>query len=171
MDALYLLIMERIPSRALPLVSLVLTFLCLSQSAFGDAVYGTSMLGNCLGMSEMEVKAVCGHLISVLLLRDQQGPLQLPDGVDTTRSFLELDKNYGQTVRFFVSKKLGGSIDFFHKSFYDFLCDPTRSRSYCATSPAAYHKLFNRLLDRHRRYDLCFTIDNSGACIFPCPFK
>jgi hypothetical protein len=172
MDALYLLIMERIPARALPLVSLVLTFLC-RYSAFSNTmtVYGTSMLGNCLGMSEMEVRAVCGHLSSILLLRDQQGSLPLPDGIDTSRSFLELDKNYGPTLSFFVAVKLGGSINLFHKSFCDFLCDPTRSRSYCAISPPAYHKLLKRLLDRHNQYDLCYTVDSSGSYIFPWPFK
>jgi hypothetical protein len=109
MDALYLVIMQRIPTRALPLVSLVLTFLCDQQSRFNDALCGTSMLGNCLGMSEMEMRAVCGHLSSVLLLLDQRESLTLPDGIDTTRLFLDLDKRYGQTFRRFVAK-FEGSI-------------------------------------------------------------
>jgi hypothetical protein len=172
MYALYLLIMERIPARALPIVSLVLTFLCHERSVIGDAAYGTSMLRNRLGMSDMEMRTVCGHLSSVLLLRDQQGPLTLPDGIDTTRSFLShLDENYGPTLDPLVHDKLGGSIHFLHKSFFDFLCNPICSRSYCATSPIAYNKLLIRLLDRHNKYDMCYTFDNSGACVFPRPFK
>jgi hypothetical protein len=164
MDSLYLLIMERIPTRALPLASLLVTFLCREQFMFDRALYSTALLGNCLGMSEMEVRAVCGHLSSVLLLRDE-GDLLLPDVNDTTRSFLDLDKKYAVPFSPFLNAKLGGSINFFHKSFYDFLCDPTRSRSYCATSPPAYNKLLRCLLDRLNQYDLCYAFVNSCAFV------
>jgi hypothetical protein len=162
MDALYLLIMQRIPTRALPLVSLVLTLICDELSMFGNAVYSSSMLGNCLGMSEIEVRAVCGHLSSVLLLRDQQSPFTLPDGIDTTRSFLDLDKSFGPTFYEFVREQLGGSISFFHKSFYDFLCTPSRSGSYCAMTPTAYNNLLRRLLDLHSRYDKHYASKDSN---------
>jgi hypothetical protein len=92
LDALYLRIMQRIPPRALPLVTLVLTLLCRQKSTFDEGSYGALMLGNCLGMSEMEVRVVCGHLSSVLLLHDQQEPLVLLDGIDTTRSFLHTNQ-------------------------------------------------------------------------------
>lgn len=57
----------------------------------------------------------------------------------------------------------GGTITFFHKSFYEFLVTTNRSGFYCATSQTAYHNLADHLLDVHLRYDASYVLDEQGT--------
>ncbi|KAJ3568492.1 hypothetical protein NP233_g5667 [Leucocoprinus birnbaumii] len=46
-------------------------------------------------------------------------------------------------------KRAWGTVSFYHKSFYDFLCDPSRSSRFCTTTLEARGQLFDVRLRRH----------------------
>lgn len=54
-----------------------------------------------------------------------------------------------------------GIINFYHKSFYDFLVDPERSSQFCVTTLAMREKLFDRYVQIHHHYVQRYAIQNS----------
>ncbi|KAJ3576058.1 hypothetical protein NP233_g694 [Leucocoprinus birnbaumii] len=70
LDAIYLMIMRNIPLDRLGPVLLVLTLLCLKESHFEHLkAPSVVLLSNTLGIGELEFKAICGVLSSVLEIK------------------------------------------------------------------------------------------------------
>ncbi|KAJ3576056.1 hypothetical protein NP233_g689 [Leucocoprinus birnbaumii] len=149
LDALYLLIMDKIPSVRLPHAMLLLTLIYLegtSRDWFGSPGPGIFMQANCLGFSQFQYRAICGDLSSVMHLRD--APLQtLALGSNALiRRFKKTFKGFGGS-RYLIEQREGGASSFHHKSFVDFLGDQNRSKKYCVSTPSAYANLFIHLSD------------------------
>ena len=59
------------------------------------------------------------------------------------------------------------TLRFYHKSFKDFLCDPTRSGSFCVNTPAIYCKFLDHLIQCHHHYASSYAIDGSSMYFLP----
>ncbi|KXN81187.1 hypothetical protein AN958_05876 [Leucoagaricus sp. SymC.cos] len=158
LDALYMLIMERIPEDTLPSVQLLLTHMFDDECGTGDNWY-TAVICNTLGFSELEFRGICHQLHAVFEYQDCLKMLELDEGIDATRSFSEQDIQSSQYPRL-RNQIFGiyGHLHLHHKSFYDFLVDPTCSSRYCVTTPAALENLFNHCVQRHHRFVQGLTI-------------
>jgi len=60
-----------------------------------------------------------------------------------------------------------GTFRFYHKSFCDFICDPTRSGAFCVTTPAIYRKVIDQLIQNHHHYASSYDIDGSSMYFLP----
>ncbi|KXN85617.1 hypothetical protein AN958_11079 [Leucoagaricus sp. SymC.cos] len=172
LDALYMLLMERIPADTLPAVQVVLTYMFISKYDTGYMWY-VAVACNILGLSETSFKGICHRLSAVLEYRDS--PIE-PDlqGIDITRSFH--DQDIPSRLRMQLgdqSRKIYGLIHLHHKSFYDFLIDPTRSSTFCVKTPAILEKYFNHLTERHHRFaqglDICDSNGSARLSLVPAP--
>ncbi|KXN81186.1 hypothetical protein AN958_05875 [Leucoagaricus sp. SymC.cos] len=172
LDALYMLLMERIPADTLPAVQLILTHMFLLEYDTGDT-WNVAVICNSLGFSETLFKGICHQLSAVLEYRDS--PIE-PDlqGIDITRSL------YDQDIPFLPHQQLGeqfremhGLIHLHHKSFYDFLIDPMRSSAFCVKTPAILEKCFNHLIERHHHFaqglDICDSSGSAKLSLVPAP--
>ena len=61
-----------------------------------------------------------------------------------------------------------GTFRFYHKSFDDFLCDPTRSGAFCVKIPAFRSKLLDQLIQNHNNYASSYAIDGSSMYFLCC---
>ncbi|KAF5353184.1 hypothetical protein D9756_007785 [Leucocoprinus leucothites] len=162
LDALYVLIMQNIPLERLPLTSLFLTLLSLEHEDFLWFGQGRIMMqSNLLGISEFQYRAICSDLCSVLRIREKSD--RPPIAVQLKR--LRFWFNSGQRSRFTwirIMRALGGFVDFYHKSFVDFLVDPTRSDQYCISTPSAYVNLLVHISDIYLAYESGLELDSAG---------
>jgi hypothetical protein len=144
MDALYTLIMQRIPPRMLRLVHLLLTQLCTFPLLPHD--YLNAFMGsNLLGVSLPEFRRICSQITSVIYFHGRTDPVDLRNTIHAQRLFTDFanEHNFGLLSFREVSATLdlGGKLGFYHKSF-DFLCDPERSGPYCTLSEELQNTIF-----------------------------
>ncbi|KAF5353554.1 hypothetical protein D9756_007788 [Leucocoprinus leucothites] len=163
LDALYVLIMQNIPPKRLPLTSLFLTLLHLEYENYSLFwISRTIMQSNCLGISEFQYRAICSDLCSVLQIRELSSPPFIADQLNRLCSWF----NSGLRSRFtwidIMHSALGGFIHFYHKSFVDFLADPTRSAQCCISTPSAYVNLLVHLSDIYLAYESSLKLDSAG---------
>lgn len=60
------------------------------------------------------------------------------------------------------SRALGGAITLYHKSFWDFLHDPTRSHEFCVSTPEMYNRLFEHHLQVWHNCQESLRIEGTG---------
>ncbi|KAF9443589.1 hypothetical protein P691DRAFT_713081, partial [Macrolepiota fuliginosa MF-IS2] len=158
LDAFYMLIMQRIPLEILPTVLLFLHFLCAFTSDASTNRRSVLFMSNALGLSELTFKAVYNHLSAVVHFQDEDGFVPPYHDADTGRSFKYANSAIVSKLGVFIASRLGGSISFYHKSFYDFLIDSTRSDCFSVASLAMYNAWFKRCLELRLKYEesLCF---------------
>ena len=132
------------------------------------------------GLDECASKDAQAEIIEIIAssVRERSTPFHLAifsraePRIDLTRPY------YDQGRRFhldgsIIAHVLGvhGTFRFYHKSFDDFLRDPTRSRAFCVDTPAFRSKLLNRLIQNHHHYASSYAIDGSSTyflcCIYP----
>jgi hypothetical protein len=160
LDAFYMLIMQRIPKKILPSTQLLLHF--ISQSSRGDVREDTPLVhvSNQLGLSQSDFLSIYQFLHAVVWVGKYPKHLVLPNNVDSSRSYLD-QRHLFETTPPFHHQAYGvhGLINFYHKSFYDFLIDPARSFSFCVTTPDICTKFLDSLIECHhhfaQRYALC----------------
>ncbi|KXN80891.1 hypothetical protein AN958_06935 [Leucoagaricus sp. SymC.cos] len=162
LDALYLLILERIPADTLPYARLLLTYLIHDRGAGPTFQHSVAGVCNDLGFSEVVSRGLFQQLHAVIGYEVSTDPLELSAyGLDSTRSFFTQQQSSSSFRTWLWSQLFSafGSIAFHHKSFADFLADPARSLNFCVTTPAACEHLFNHFVDRHchvaRSLSLC----------------
>jgi hypothetical protein len=165
MDALFLLIMQRIPPAMRRPIRFLLTQLCTVAFDFGPI--SVSRWSNMLGLSALEFRGICNQLNAVLHFRDQTEAFVIPEGVDPHLSFFDNSPSdaVGPLVQF-VNAHLGGQLRFYHKSFYDFLRDPQRSGCFCATSAIARSELLHHCFTLLHAHDKSYSLQCNGE--FPC---
>lgn len=158
LDAFYLLIMRRIPEHIFPTVQLFLLDIVSSGSRgnFG------ALMNNRLGLSETEFRGIYNHLHAVLVFEDPPKPLLFDRSIDVSRSFYEqnLSTDYNP-IHYNRPHEAGGMSWFHHKSFYDFLVDPSRSASFCPSAAAIRELQFERYVQTQQEYAGSFVICNS----------
>ncbi|KAJ3573295.1 hypothetical protein NP233_g2526 [Leucocoprinus birnbaumii] len=167
LDKLYRMIMMRIPTSLLHHIRLLLRVLCFRAEAdmgYAGAVMGAVIAGNVLNLSAGQLRGVCNQLSAVIHFEHQDKPLDPPEGSDSTISYLSIRSLLGKRVnalRNSVFRQLGGSISFYHKSFYDFLSDETRSVEYSYKSSGAHDELLHHYLKRHLHFDSSYCFEET----------
>lgn len=162
LDAMYTLIMQRISPEMLPDVLLFCAMLCFRRSQGSHDSRGVIIHSNTLGFSELKFKTVCNQLNAVLHFQDQQMPLAFDHTIDTSRPFQYTCPEVVRQLRRSIYSSLGGTISFYHKSFLDFLADPTRSGAYCVASPPFHNALFEHCLKLQLEYQESYCFQGSG---------
>jgi len=159
LDALYAHIMEQIPERNL------LSAQCLSEFP-GDVIITCCMNS----ISEYTFKDICHHLHAVISYEPSFDPLSsLDPRIDLTRPYYDqgqwfhLDESIIEHVF-----RVHGTYRLYHKSFDDFLCDPTRSGAFCVEIPAFYSKFSDHLIRTHHDYASNYAIDGSSTYFLRC---
>ena len=124
---------KQIPESILLLVQLLL--FCLSSWDTDNRSY-VSMRCCLLRISEYMFGDICRHLHAVLAYEASFKPLSSQPRTDLAQPC------YDQGQWFHPDKSIinhvsgvHGTFNFYHKSFYDFICDPTR---FCVNAPAFY---------------------------------
>jgi hypothetical protein len=164
LDAFYMLIMERIPENILFSAQLLLYYVQRIGFKRGAFLAGVC---NQLGLSQFDFLGVYQYLHAVLTVQESHEPLVLPNNVDSSCSSLDQRHLYQRTPSFH-SQVFGvhGVIKFHHKSFYDFLCDPARSTTFCVTTPAIRTEYFDCLVQCHDHFAQSYVISGNSALLF-----
>ncbi|KXN85502.1 hypothetical protein AN958_11240 [Leucoagaricus sp. SymC.cos] len=168
LDALYVLLTERIPKDSLPAVQLLLVYLFIKNYSTGAWYVG--VICNSLGLSETGLRGICRQLSAVLEYRDAPLVFEFDEAIDLKRSF------YMQDIPSWLPPQLKwqchgihGTVHLHHKSFYDFLIDPTRSSTFCVKVPPMLKKLFNHLVERHHHFAQGLDIRPIKLSLIPAP--
>jgi len=167
LDALYFHIMSQIPEHILPSVQL---FLCCRVGYDIDYGFYASAFCNELQLSESTFRDICHHLHAVIDYEASFDSLSSIDPlIDLTRSFFDQGQWFHPELSFFDHhRSVHGLLRFYHKSFYDFLCDPARSGPFCVTTPDIYCKLLDHLIQNYHHYASSYAIDGSSTFFLPC---
>jgi len=167
LDALYIHIMSQIPERILPSVQLF-----LSYTAHGAITSSSSVALTCglLRLSESIFRDIYHHLHAVIIHEASFDLLSSIDPcIDLTRSFFDQGQWFHPELSFLDCLwSVYGLLRFYHKSFYDFLCDPARSGPFCVTTLDIYCKLLDHLIQNHHHYASSYAIDSSSTFFLPC---
>jgi len=167
LDALYIHIMEQIPESIL----LSAQFLLFSGLGSQNANIRWYVSGYCcmFGISECMFRDICHHLHAILLYEPFLGPPNSIDPrIDPTRPCYDQGQWFHLTDSIMGHiRSVHGTFRFYHKSFYDFLCDPTRSGAFCITTPAFHGKYLDRLIQNHHHYASSYAIDGSSMYFPP----
>ena len=166
LDALYVHIMKQIPESIL----LSALFLCHSLDA-GDADTRWYVSMHCcmFRISECVFRDICHHLHAVISYEPSFDPLSSIDPrIDLTWPFFDQGRWF-HPDKSIINHVLNvhGIFRFYHKSFYDFLRDPTRSGSFCVTTPTIYRKVIDQFTQNHHHYASNYAIDDSSMYFFP----
>jgi hypothetical protein len=164
LDAFYMLIMQRIPENILLSAQLMLYY--LQDGGFGPNTFLANVC-NQLGLSQYDFLGIYRYLHAVLKAQEYPEPLMLPDNVDSSHSYLDQRYLIQDNAPFlYPVHGVHGIINFYHKSFYDFLRDPSRSSSFCVTTPTIRTKFLDYLVQHHHHFAQSYTIRGNGALLF-----
>ncbi|KAF5359636.1 hypothetical protein D9756_003120 [Leucocoprinus leucothites] len=161
LDALYMLILQRVPSDILPSMQLFLQMVLDDGIDDNITIWFLAILCNMLGISESHFRGIYHHVQAVMDFQEYPSPT-LDETINPEQSFF--DQDLPSTSKFSAKRTLvsvHGAITFRHKSFYDFLRDPARSSSFCVTTPAMRQNLFNRLIQQYHHYTSSYVIQGS----------
>ena len=162
LDALYVHIMKQIPE------SILLPAQYLLSHSLGDPNAGGRwpISGHCcmFGISECTFRNIYRYLHAVISYEVSF------DSLSSIHSRIDLTRPYSDQGQWFHPEKsiinyvisVHGTFRFYHKSFYDFLRDPTRSGSFCVTTPTIYCKFLDHLIQNHHHYASSYAIDGSS---------
>ena len=162
LDLLYVHIMEQIPEHNLLSAQFLLSYNRGNWNA--DTRCYVSLPCCVFRIPDYTLRDICHHLHAVISYEPSFDSLSsINTRIDLKRpcydqgQWFRLDRsirNHLNTVH--------GTFRFYHKSFYDFLHDPTRSGSFCVNTPAIYCKFLDRLIECHHHYALSYDIDGSS---------
>ncbi|KAF9445802.1 hypothetical protein P691DRAFT_734370 [Macrolepiota fuliginosa MF-IS2] len=167
LDAFYMMIMQRIPPEELANTLLLCRRLCMSRSYAGRCLYGVRLWSNKLALSEIEFWAACNQLNAVLHVHDHNDSFDFTQFGDTRRPFQRADRTTIEKPRWYIRNKLGGSVYFYHKSFYDFLVDPKRSGSFCIQSSPVLNAFYKHCVDRLPKYEESYSFGELELTLAP----
>ncbi|KAF9441171.1 hypothetical protein P691DRAFT_596646 [Macrolepiota fuliginosa MF-IS2] len=122
---------------------------------------GAMFQGNLLSLSEIRFRAVCNQLSAVLHFDDCSDSFDLIQFGDPGSPFQHATSALTGDLRNYACLGLGGSVYFYHKSFYDFLIDPMRSGTFCVMSLA--------MTNAHFKNDLGLLLKYDESCCFREP--
>jgi len=162
LDVLYVHIMKQIPEHNLLSAQFLLYYDLSNWNA--DARWNVSLHCWMFRISECTFRDICHHLHAVILYEPSFDPLSsLNPCIDLTQLCYDQGQwfHLDQSIAYHVYD-VHGTFHFYHKSFYDFLRDPTRSGPFCVNTPAIYCKFFDHLIQNHHHYASSYAIDGSS---------
>ncbi|KAF5359360.1 hypothetical protein D9756_003594 [Leucocoprinus leucothites] len=156
LDALYTLILQRVPDDILS--STQLLFLSLLPSYNDGLQWFLTTVCNRLGISERLFRGIYHHVQAVIDFQEPPPPT-FDETINLKRSFFDQDlSSISKSSLYQTFTRVHGTITFHHKSFYDFLCDPARSSSFCVTTSTMRQSFLNRLRQQHHHYASTYVI-------------
>ncbi|KAJ3562074.1 hypothetical protein NP233_g9800 [Leucocoprinus birnbaumii] len=165
LDALYTLIMERIPSNILHSTQLLFCWLLMS-GGFSANTLRVTLCTNHLGISETAFRSICHYLYAVVAYHEFPELLNWDDlPIDLKRPFDDQGQVSGLLEDHLF--RVHGYLSFRHKSFYDFLIDPSRSSNFCVTTPAIFQSLFDSLVKQHLHFASSYAIRGAKLILAP----
>jgi len=167
LDALYVHIMEQIPEHNLLSAQFLLFYDLDNQNA--GTRWDVSLRCCTFRISESTFRDIYHHLHAVISYTPSFDPLSSINlRIDLTRPCYDQDRWFylDESIRNHVYT-VHGTIGFYHKSFYDFLRDPTRSGSFCVNTPAIYCKYLDHLIRCQHHYASSYAIDGSSMYFPP----
>jgi len=167
LDALYVHIMEQIPESILLSAQFLLRRSWEAQDV-DTRLYITTRC--CMfEISEYTFRDICHHLHAVISYEPSFNPLSsLDPRIDLTRPYYDQGQWF-HPYKSIIDQiwKVHGTLCFYHKSFYDFLGDPTRSGDFCITTPAIYCKFLDHLIQNHHHHASSYVIDGLSTYFLP----
>ncbi|KAJ3572296.1 hypothetical protein NP233_g3186 [Leucocoprinus birnbaumii] len=166
LDAFYILIMESIAKDILPSVLLLLADMV--QIKYDGRNWSAAELCNQLGFSQTEFRGICHQLHAVLYFQDASHLFDFGQDIEPKCSYFNQRKTFEPNSK--LKKRLlgiHGIVNLYHKSFYDFLVDPSRSLQLCVTTPSMREKLFERYVQSHHHYAQRYVIQDNSLISVP----
>ena len=165
LDALYIHIMKQIPECNLLPAQFLLFY--SSGNWHADNRHYVFMLSCMFRISEYTFKDICHHLHAVISYEVSFDPLSsIHPHIDLARPYSDQWFHPDKSTMHHVYN-VHGTFRFYHKSFCDFICDPTRSGAFCVTTPAIYRKVIDQLIQNHHHYASSYDIDGSSMYFLP----
>ncbi|KAF7761962.1 hypothetical protein Agabi119p4_9954 [Agaricus bisporus var. burnettii] len=159
LDAFYTLILQRIPRELLPDI---LTFFSLIVTPKHDATRSIAFVSNLLGISRIKMQTICNLLSAVLRLSNPKHFPSSTDPYSPNKSLLfQILSPEGTDVLMRIISGREGTFCFYHKSFRDFLHDPSRSGQFCVMTQTMHETTFERVLRLHSHHARSYTIQNN----------
>ncbi|KAJ3564600.1 hypothetical protein NP233_g8195 [Leucocoprinus birnbaumii] len=163
LDSLYMLILRRVPEDLLPSVQLLLSYMATYD--FDGSSWRVAITCNALGISEFIFRRICQHLRPVITFQTPPSDF-LNDLPDPTHSFYGPGMSYNDDtaleIRLF---NVHGTLNVHHKSFFDFLIDPSRSSDFCVTAPAIRNRLFECIIQQQIRFASSYMVQSGSALV------
>ncbi|KAF5353347.1 hypothetical protein D9756_007793 [Leucocoprinus leucothites] len=149
LDTLYAFIVSRIPPEMSPETRLFFSLYSLMRMNIHRSAI---IWSNMLRISRVRLRAICNQLSAVLQFWEKPTNNDIDTIVGDHLS--DGDHSNGLSdLNTIIRFSTGGSISFYHKSFIDFLVEPSRSGKFCATSPAMYETLLKHITQLWFDYD------------------
>ncbi|KAF5360900.1 hypothetical protein D9756_004665 [Leucocoprinus leucothites] len=162
LDSLYILILERVPDDILRPTKVLLAW--MNTQGWENRNVDVALVCNFTGISEATFKSICHYLQAVVAYQEPSQSIRVPNRpVNLKQSFyhqsprLKLDPSLRQQLL-----KVHGTIAFLHKSFLEFLRDPTRSSAFSPQSLDIRKDLLDHFVNRHAHYASGYDIQSSG---------
>ncbi|KAJ3564593.1 hypothetical protein NP233_g8190 [Leucocoprinus birnbaumii] len=163
LDSLYMLILRRVPEDLVPSVQLLLSDMAIE--GFDGSSWRVATICNALGISEFIFRRICQHLRPVITFQTPP-PDSLNDLPDPTHSFYGPGMSYNDDSALkYTLFNVHGTLNFHHKSFFDFLIDPSRSSDFCVTAPAIRNRVFESRIQQQFRFASSYTIQGGSALV------
>ncbi|KAJ3562076.1 hypothetical protein NP233_g9802 [Leucocoprinus birnbaumii] len=166
LDAFYTLVLKRIPQELLPQVQLLLCHIVTVDNSNGLGSWRVARLCNAIGLSETEFQGIYHQLHAAIQYQGPSNPFKMPENVNPALSY---DNQEFKATNELVNAVLGihGVIYFHHKSFYDYLVEPSRSSTFCVTTSAMRERLLIRLIQRHNQFSASYELKGFDLILGP----
>ncbi|KAF7762492.1 hypothetical protein Agabi119p4_9085 [Agaricus bisporus var. burnettii] len=165
LDAFYTLILQRVPDGLLSSIRLLLSSMVLGNLG-GEVLISIYLLSNMLRLTETKMKMLCGELVAVVHHNENYGMINITqDSSPLGTTSYQCSASPEQLSPIEEVYARGGALRFYHKSFFDFLCDPTRSGPFCVTTPTMRNKLFQHLAELQIHYSKFYSFESNRGLV------
>ncbi|KAJ3570565.1 hypothetical protein NP233_g4316 [Leucocoprinus birnbaumii] len=164
LDRLYTLVLQRIPKDILPSVQLLLADML--HFRYDDNPWHISLVFNSLALSETVFRGIRDSLQAVIAFFHAPPAIEqaLSDGARILRQQPPSKTGFSPEGRL---RNFYSVFKFYHKSFYDFLADPSRSSTFCSITPEMSRRLFDRFIQQHHHLASNYIIQGSRLVTAP----
>jgi hypothetical protein len=164
LDSFYTLILRRVPDELHSSVQLFLSLMVFHLEDFGtQAGACIRFASNALGITETKTKMLCSELTAVACYTRPSG-ISATDQ-DASSSGIASQQLLAPSAQLSPIEEVYAReewLKFYHKSFFDFICDPIRSGPFCVTTSTIRNKVFKHILELQLDYSLSYTFQSNG---------
>jgi hypothetical protein len=164
LDAFYTLILKRVPNELHSSVQLFLSFMLFDRRT-GEKPTGIRIrfASNALRITEAKTKMLCSELAAVACYSRPYGISVASQGASSSGSApQQLLAPSAQLSPIEEVHAREEWLIFYHKSFFDFICDPIRSGPFCITTLTMRNKIFEHMLELQIDYSMSYSFQNDG---------
>ncbi|EKM78492.1 hypothetical protein AGABI1DRAFT_107658 [Agaricus bisporus var. burnettii JB137-S8] len=165
LDAFYILILQRVPNGLLSSIQLLLSSMVL-RHLDGEILTSMRLSSNMLRLTETKMRMLCGELVAVVRHIKPSGiTITSQDSTSLGTISHRRPVSPAQLSPMEEVHTREEMLTFYHKSFFDFLCDPIRSGSFCVTTPTMRNKLFQHLAELQVHYSKFYSFQSNCGLV------